>query len=75
MTEKTKTQHGGARPGAGRPAKDGQPREKITVTIPAHLRELLDAYAALHNVNRSEAVTEALELLRNVNKRQNGDLP
>jgi hypothetical protein len=61
MTEKTKTQHGGARPGAGRPAKDGQPREKITVTIPAHLRDRLDSWAALEGVTRSDAVIRALE--------------
>jgi hypothetical protein len=61
MTEKMKAQHGGARPGAGRPAKDGQPREKITVTIPAHLRDRLDSWAALEGVTRSDAVIRALE--------------
>ena len=55
---------GGARPGAGRPAKDGQPREKITVTIPAHLRDKLDAFAAANGLNRSEAVSMALEMLK-----------
>jgi hypothetical protein len=63
MTEKTKTKHGGARPGAGRPAKDGQPREKITVTIPAHLRDKLDVFAATNGINRSEAVSMVLDTL------------
>lgn len=61
MTETPKGQHGGYRPGSGRRPIDGEPRPKITVTLPLHLRDRLDAWAAREGVTRSDAVIRALE--------------
>lgn len=53
-------QHGGARPGAGRPEA---PYERITVSfqIPAPLRDKWDAHCAKHKLSRPASLAKWLK--------------
>ncbi len=59
-----KKQHGGKRPGAGRPpsSSDG-PTMLVSVTVPQSLVAQLDDVATKREWNRSKAVTEAIRRL------------
>ena len=54
-----KAQHGGKRPGAGRPPKDDK-TVVIAASIPGALASDLDSLAKAKGWSRSRAVTEAL---------------
>ena len=55
-----KKQHGGRRPGAGRPTSPDGPAEVVAVSVPKSLVARLDALAESEGWNRSQAVTEAI---------------
>ena len=58
---KKKPQHGGKRPGAGRPPGPEGPTVAMAVTVPESLLDRLDAYVETREGwNRSKAVTEAI---------------
>ncbi|WP_441254542.1 ribbon-helix-helix domain-containing protein [Bradyrhizobium sp. 613_E4_N2_2] len=52
--------HGGARPGAGRPATGRDPVSAIR--LPTELTSQIDAWAAEHEVSRSEAIRRLVEI-------------
>jgi hypothetical protein len=52
--------HGGARPGAGRPATGRDPVSAIR--LPVELTSRIDAWAAEHEVSRSEAIRSLIEV-------------
>ncbi|WP_404516079.1 ribbon-helix-helix domain-containing protein [Bradyrhizobium ottawaense] len=52
--------HGGARPGAGRPATGRDPVSAIR--LPTELTSQIDAWAEAHEVSRSEAIRRLVEL-------------
>jgi hypothetical protein len=58
-----KPQHGGKRPGAGRPLKDGDKRVVIGVSVPESLATALDNFAEAKGWSRSKAVTVAMRAL------------
>ena len=61
MAKKNKAVHGGRREGAGRPIASPDGRTVlVAATVPGELAERLDAYAAKMDLNRSQAVTEAI---------------
>ena len=51
---------GGAREGAGRKTVDGEPRTKISVTLPTWLLNLIRDEAARRKVSTSQLITEFL---------------
>lgn len=51
---------GGAREGAGRKTVDGEPRTKISVTLPTWLLNLIRDEAARRKVSTSKLITEFL---------------
>jgi len=55
-----KAQHGGRRPGAGRPPKEGIRTVVIAASVPQDLAGDLDDFAQAKGWSRSKAVTEAL---------------
>lgn len=55
----TKRQHGGMRPGAGRPAIYSD-RGKISVVMEQHIIDALDRHAARTKTSRSQVVAAAL---------------
>jgi hypothetical protein len=56
-----KKAHGGKRAGAGRKVESPEgPAVIVAASVPSGLAEALDAYAAKHGCNRSQAVTEAI---------------
>jgi metal-responsive CopG/Arc/MetJ family transcriptional regulator len=64
-----KTQHGGARKGAGRPANPEGKAVTVVVSVPESLVTGLDAVADAEGWNRSRAVTEAIRGLVKRKKR------
>jgi len=64
-------QHGGHRKGAGRkPANPEGKTVTIAASVPGELVDKLDAVAEQNNWNRSQAITEAIRGLLDVEKRQ-----
>ena len=57
---KKKAQHGGKRPGAGRPPGPEGKAVTMAVSVPESLLERLDALADAKEWSRSKAVTEAI---------------
>ena len=55
-----KQQHGGKRPGSGRPPLDPDGSTLVGASLPSDLVERLDAYAAKHQVTRAQAIREAV---------------
>lgn len=51
---------GGAREGAGRKTVDGEPRTKISVTLPTWLLNLIRDEAARRKFSTSQLITEFL---------------
>ena len=51
---------GGARTGAGRKAIEGAPREKISVSLPGWLIDLIRAEAVRREISASQLITELL---------------
>lgn len=51
---------GGAREGAGRKTIDGDPRTKISVTLPTWLLSMLRDEAAGRHVSTSQLITELI---------------
>lgn len=51
---------GGAREGAGRKTVEGEPRTKISVTLPTWLLNLIRDEAARRKVSTSQLITEFL---------------
>ncbi len=51
---------GGAREGAGRKSIDGEPRAKISVTVPAWQLEMIRAEAVRRKISASRLITELL---------------
>ncbi len=51
---------GGAREGAGRKTVDGEPRTKISVTLPTWLLNLIRDEAARRKVSTTQLITEFL---------------
>ena len=51
---------GGAREGEGRKTVDGEPRTKISVTLPTWLLNLIRDEAARRKVSTSQLITEFL---------------
>ncbi len=65
-----KKQHGGKRPGAGRPPSSPEgPTVTIAVSVPGVLVDALDALAERRGWSRSEAVTRAIRGLLGSPKR------
>lgn len=61
MAKKKKAAHGGRREGAGRPPVNPEGKTiTLVVTVPGELVERLDAHRAKADLNRSQAVTEAI---------------
>jgi hypothetical protein len=60
---KKKAQHGGKRPGAGRPPKEDGKTVVIAASVPDDLAASLDSFAKAKGWTRSRAVTEALRKL------------
>ena len=58
-----KLQHGGKRPGAGRPANPEGRAATIVASVPESLVAGLDARAAAEGWSRSKAITEAIRAL------------
>jgi hypothetical protein len=58
-------QHGGKRPGAGRPLKTPEEGRAtvLTVSVPSAVIAQLDELAAARGLNRSQAVAEAIRRL------------
>lgn len=56
-------QHGGRRPGAGRPA-DPDERKIVTYALPESLREWVAAEAARRKVSKTAVVEEALRRMQ-----------
>ena len=65
MAKKAVKQHGGPRPGSGRPPIDPGGTTLIGASLPTDLVERLDAYAEKHGVTRAKAIREAVGLLLN----------
>ncbi len=68
MAKKKKLAHGGRREGAGRPVGPEGRTVLVAATVPGELAERLDAYAAKMDLNRSQAVTEAIRGLLDANR-------
>lgn len=49
---------GGAREGAGRKTQDGEPRTKISVTLPTWLLSLVRDEAGRRKISASQLITE-----------------
>ena len=64
-----KTQHGGARKGAGRPANPEGRAVTVVASVPETLVASLDRVAQTEGWNRSRAVTEAIRGLVKRKKR------
>lgn len=60
---KKKAQHGGARKGAGRPPREGEPLVLIAAKVDASIVARVDEYAERHGLNRSQAIVVAIQRL------------
>jgi hypothetical protein len=58
-----KAQHGGKRPGAGRPHKEDGRTVVVAVSVPEELATNLDNFAKAKGWSRSKAVTVAIRAL------------
>ena len=56
-----KPQHGGTRPGAGRPLGHGEPTTSIQVRVPNSLLASIDNEAASKDISRNQMIVEALQ--------------
>ena len=59
MTDKP--QHGGNRPGAGRPFGHGEPTTSIQIRIPNSLLARINEAAASKDISRNQIIIEALQ--------------
>ena len=55
-----KKQHGGPRPGSGRPVSPDGPAVIVSASVPSGLAEQLTAYMEREQCSRSEAVARAI---------------
>lgn len=51
---------GGSRAGAGRKSLDGAPREKLSISLPVWIADLVRVEAARRHVAASQLITELL---------------
>jgi predicted DNA binding CopG/RHH family protein len=56
-----KPQHGGNRPGAGRPFGHGEPTTSIQIRMPNSLLARINEAAASKNISRNQIIIEALQ--------------
>jgi hypothetical protein len=56
-----KSQHGGNRPGAGRPFGHGEPTTSIQIRMPNSLLASIDNEAASKDISRNQIIIEALQ--------------
>jgi metal-responsive CopG/Arc/MetJ family transcriptional regulator len=54
-------QHGGKRPGAGRPLGHGEPTTSVQIRVPNSLLAAIDEAAAGREVSRNQIIIEALQ--------------
>ena len=59
MTDKP--QHGGNRPGAGRPFGHGEPTTSVQIRMPNSLLAKIDEIATMRCMSRNQAIIEALQ--------------